>query len=65
MEIRDAFQLAIKKFLDGTMPKELSSLKEEGLKYTPEYFDMMEKDLAEIRVPQKSKKKKAGEKTDG
>lgn len=57
MEIRDAFQLAIKKFLDGKMPKEMSSLKEEGLKYTPEYFDKLEADLAEMKLPKKSTKK--------
>lgn len=57
MEIRDAFQMAIKKFLEGKMPKELSSLKEEGLKYTPEYFDKLEADLAEIKLPKKPVKK--------
>lgn len=44
MTFQDAVKKSIKAFLTGKAPKALAELKqdEEGLKYTPEYFDELE-----------------------
>jgi len=45
MEYRDVVRQSIKSFLEGERPQQIEALKEEGLKYTPEYFDDLEKEL--------------------
>ena len=45
MEYRDVVRQSIKRFMAGETPEQLSSLKEEGLKYTPDYFDELEEEL--------------------
>lgn len=65
MKFEDGIRLSIKNFLAGDMPKELGGLKEEGLTYTPEWFDHFEEsfknkevDLEDNAPKKKSKKKK-------
>ena len=65
MKFEDGIRLAIKNFLDGNMPKELAATKEEGLKYTPEWFDTFEEtfkardsEMVEEEEPKKKSKKK-------
>ena len=72
MKFEDGIRLAIKNFLDGNMPKELAATKEEGLKYTPEWFDTFEETFKdrdsemveeEEEPKKKSKKKKKSKET--
>jgi hypothetical protein len=57
MTFDEAVKKSIKMFLAGKMPlKETGGLKDEGLFYTPDYFDQLEVDLNE--EPTKSKKAK-------
>ena len=65
MKFEDGIRLSIKNFLDGNMPKELAATKEEGLKYTPEWFDTFEEtfkdrdsEMVEEDEPKKKSKKK-------
>jgi hypothetical protein len=61
MELRDAFEASIGNFLSGKYPEELASLSEGGLKYTPEYFNMMEEEILSGKKPKGKKKKEETE----
>ena len=56
MTFDEAVKKSIKVFLQGKMPMETGEAKEEGLFFTPEYFDELEADL--LDEPTKSKKDK-------
>ena len=56
MTFDEAVKKSIKVFMQGKMPIKTGELKEEGLFYTPEYFDELEGDLLE--EPTDSKKAK-------
>tara|TARA_R100001369_G_scaffold31333_1_gene55662 strand:- start:777 stop:971 length:195 start_codon:yes stop_codon:yes gene_type:complete len=62
MTFDEAVKKSIKVFLKGNMPMKTGELKEEGLMYTPEYFDALEDDL--LDEPTKSKKEKDKEAKD-
>lgn len=47
MTFEDAIKKSIKAFMSGKMPLKVASLKEDGLFYTPEYFDELEVELLE------------------
>jgi len=59
MTFNEAVKKSIKVFLKGKMPMKTSELKEDGLFYTPEYFDELEEEL--LDEPTKSKKDKLKE----
>jgi len=59
MTFNEAVKKSIKVFLKGKMPMKTSELKEDGLVYTPEYFDELEEEL--LDEPTKSKKDKLKE----
>jgi len=61
MEYRDVVRQSIKRFMDGETPEKIASLKEEGLKYTPDYFDELEEEL----LGEKADKKDDKESEDG
>lgn len=46
MTFEEAIIKSIKAYLDGEMPQELLEVSEDT-KYTPEYFDELEKDIME------------------
>jgi len=56
MTFDQAVKKSIKVFMQGKLPMKTDQLKEEGLFYTPEYFDELEEDLLE--EPTDSKKSK-------
>lgn len=62
MKFEDAIKRSIKEFLKGKYPKKLAELKEEGLIYTPEWFDAFEDSLNEANGKKTSPKKKASKK---
>jgi len=45
MKYRDVVKKSIVAFMEGRMPEQTAALKEEGLKYTPEYFDQLEEEI--------------------
>jgi hypothetical protein len=45
MRFDEAVLLAIKKFRDGEVLSKTKELKEGAVRYTPEYFDELEKDI--------------------
>jgi hypothetical protein len=45
MQYDQIIRQSVKAFKEGRLPEQISSRKEEGLKYTPEYFDRLEEDL--------------------
>jgi len=45
MQYDEIVRQSVKAFKKGRLPEQISSRKEEGLKYTPEYFDQLEEDL--------------------
>lgn len=47
MDYDDLIRKSIKTFINGKMPEATAGLHEGGLRYTPEYFDQLEKDLDE------------------
>lgn len=53
MDYYDLVKQSIVSFMKGNMPSETASLKEGGLKYTPEYFDNLEKDFDAMDTPKK------------
>ena len=59
MTFDEAVKKSIKVFLQGKMPMNTDKLKEEGLFYTPQYFDELEDDL--LDEPTDSKKAKEEE----
>jgi hypothetical protein len=59
MTFDEAVKKSIKVFMQGKMPMNTANLKEEGLFFTPEYFDELEEDLLE--EPTDSKKAKEEE----
>lgn len=64
MEYRDVVRQSIKTFMDGKMPEQTNTLKEEGLKYTPDFFDELEEDLIDKKSKTKGDKDKE-DKDDG
>lgn len=48
MDYYDLVQKSIDAFMKGKTPKELASIKEGGLTYTPKYFDDLEKDMDDL-----------------
>jgi len=56
MKYRDVVSQSIKAFKEGRQPEELSKTKSEGLTYTPEYFDKMEKDVLGDESEEKEEK---------
>ena len=56
MTFDQAVKKSIKVFMQGKLPMKTDQLKEEGLFYTPEYFDELEEDL--LKEPTDSKKSK-------
>lgn len=59
MTFDEAVKKSIKVFMQGKMPLKTGELKEEGLFYTPDYFDELEADL--LDEPTDSKKAKEEE----
>ena len=57
MTFDQAIAKAIKTFLSGKMPEKLMEVSEGNLKYTPEYLDQYEQDLAEESTSKSYKKK--------
>jgi hypothetical protein len=49
MKFEDAIAKSVEAFLSGKTPDNLAGLKEDGLKYTQEYFDNFEKELASTK----------------
>lgn len=45
MKIEVAVRRSIKNFMSGKLPEKTGSMKEEGLFYTPEFFDALEDKL--------------------
>jgi|TARA_R110002124_G_scaffold287087_1_gene470214 hypothetical protein len=62
MTFDEAVKKSVKVFLQGKMPIKTGELKEEGLFYTPEYFNELEDELLE--EPTDSKKAKDEELND-
>jgi len=54
MKFEDAVQKSIKLFMNGNLPSEMESLAEQGLFYSPDYFDELEDSLLED-APKKKK----------
>lgn len=48
MDYYDLVLTSIDSFMKGKTPTETASLKEGGLKYTPAYFDELEKDSDDL-----------------
>ena len=47
MDYDDMIRKSIKEFMRGKIPETTAQLHENGLRYTPEYFDELEKELEE------------------
>lgn len=45
MKFEDAVKRSIRTFMNGKVPSETAEMKEDGLFFTPEYFDDLEKTL--------------------
>lgn len=58
MTFDEAVKKSIKVFLQGKMPMKTGELKEEGLFYTPQYFDELEDDLLDEPTDSKKAKEK-------
>jgi hypothetical protein len=58
MTFDEAVKKSIKVFLKGGMPMKTGELKEDGLFYTPEYFDELEEELLDKPTNSKKDKKK-------
>jgi len=56
MTFDEAVKKSIKVFLKGTMPIKTGELKEDGLVFTPEYFDQLESELSGETNKSKNKK---------
>jgi hypothetical protein len=48
MQYYDLVLASIDSFMKGKTPSETASLKEGGLRYTPEYFDKLEEDMGDL-----------------
>lgn len=57
MKFEDAIKRSIKEFLRGKYPKKLAELKEDGLTFTPEWFDAFEDSLDEAKGRKSAKSK--------
>lgn len=56
MDYYDLVQKSIVSFIKGKIPTETASLKEDGITYTPEYFDDLEKRMKDAdKKPSKKK----------
>lgn len=65
MDYDDLIRKSIKQFLKGRMPEETAKLYENGVRYTPQYFDDLEKEMsADTGKPKKAKDDKE-DTTDG
>ena len=58
MKFEDAVKRSVQEFLKGKYPKKIAELKEEGLIYTPEWFDAFEDSLKEAKGKGDKKKPK-------
>lgn len=58
MDYDDVIRKSIKDFMQGKMPTAIAELKEEGIRYTPDYFDKIEAELMPAGKGKASKKKK-------
>lgn len=57
MTFQEAVKKSIKAFVDGKMPKNLMEMKaDEGLMFTPDYFDELEASLVEEKGSSKKNK---------
>tara|TARA_B100000768_G_scaffold181497_1_gene204743 strand:+ start:95 stop:277 length:183 start_codon:yes stop_codon:yes gene_type:complete len=56
MKFEQAIQKSIKTFLKGDMPEKLMEMSEDGLTYTPEFFDQMQEQYksAEAQPPEET-----------
>ena len=59
MTFDEAIKKSIKVFLNGKMPMKTSELKEDGLRFTPEYFDDLEAEMLENPIDDKTAKEEA------
>lgn len=59
MTFDEAIKKSIKVFLNGKMPMKTSELKEDGLRFTPEYFDDLEAEMLKNPIDIKSDKEEA------
>ena len=59
MTFDEAIKKSIKVFLNGKMPMKTGELKEDGLQFTPEYFDDLEAEMLENPIDAKSDKKES------
>tara|TARA_R110002074_G_scaffold197498_2_gene364475 strand:+ start:266 stop:454 length:189 start_codon:yes stop_codon:yes gene_type:complete len=50
MKFEQAVQKSIKSFLKGDMPEKLTEMSEDGLTYTPDFFDEMQKNYKNTEV---------------
>lgn len=50
MNYQDVVMQSIRSFMDGVVPEQTAGLKEGGLKYTPQFFDDLEKEIAEGKL---------------
>jgi len=57
MKFEDAVKKSVKAFMEGKMPESTNDLIEEGIFYTPEYFDELEASLMDEEPPKKNTKK--------
>lgn len=57
MKFEDAVKRSIREFKKGKYPAKLAELKEEGLLYTPEWFDAFEDSLKEAKGEKKKPEK--------
>ncbi len=60
MTFDEAVKKSIKVFMQGKMPMKTGELKEEGLFYTPDYFDELEADLLDEPTDSKKAKEEEG-----
>ena len=59
MTFDEAIKKSIKVFLNGKMPMKTGELKEDGLRFTPEYFDDLEDEMLKNPIDIKSDKEEA------
>lgn len=57
MQYRDVVQKSIIAFMDGKMPEKTAEIKGGQLKYTPEYFEELEKKILGDKAKDESKDK--------
>lgn len=65
MDYDDLIRKSIKQFLNGRMPEETAKLYQEGVRYTPDYFNDLEKELDADTGKAKKPKADKEDMTDG